>query len=114
MSNTSTYNPSFRGVIQFKLLTAVQDAVPDQEVYCSPSQGIIVWNRNGRSYGFETHLYNELAWRITNQGMHWFKVPKRFKFPFHPISLPTDFELSFIEEDLPLIATPELVRFVDV
>jgi hypothetical protein len=114
-------------VIHGVLLDAIRNALPDScvdSLYSSPPQGVFAWGRAEWTFCFQVRPYDEFAWRLTNRWIHEHRLPKRLAKRlitepnratcFVPVAEPLhQFELSFIEEETPLVATPQLVRFVE-
>ena len=114
-------------VIHARLLSAVQAALPGIEVYSSPSQGIIAWKKDRRVYCFTVRPYDQFAWRLTNRFLKELRMPIEWKKPLRyemtewgeasyrePVPQPAHtFELSFLGRELPRIASPGLVRFIE-
>jgi hypothetical protein len=116
-----------RRLIHAHLLAAVRAALPFSiELYSSAPQGVIAWQRDGWLYCFQVNSYDEFAWRITNRYVQWLRfshtlavgikpdpnLPEAFYRDWFP-EPEHEFELSFVGSELPLVAVPDLVRFVE-
>jgi hypothetical protein len=102
-------------LVQAVLFDAVRQTLPPKDLdflYRLPPQGMIAWQRAGLTFSFQVNPYDEFAWRLTNRWIHHCRLPKRLceQVGVEPLH---DFELSFVGKELPLVATPELVRFIE-
>lgn len=109
------------------LLEPVGSALsPGVSVYSSVPQSIIAWKKGDWVYCFQLNAYDEFAWRFTNRWIHQHRLPSKLRTQIKPdLNLPGafygcrvpepkhQFELSFIGQETPLVATPALVRFVE-
>ena len=95
-----------------------------QSLYSSPPQGVIAWEKGEWTFCFQLNPYDEFAWRLTNRWIHEHRLPKRLRKRlviesngatcYVPVPEPQHrFELSFIGEEASLVATLELVRFIE-
>jgi hypothetical protein len=114
-------------LIHMLLLDAIAKALPSEcirSLYSSPSQGVIAWEKGEWTFCFQIRPYDEFAWRLTNRWIHEHRLPFRLRKRlviesngatcFVPVpELLHRFELSFIGEETPLVATPELVCFIE-
>jgi hypothetical protein len=120
-ANTPRLSPTARGRIQKairqRLLAALSSARPDLRLYHSAKHSLIAWMADNKNIcGFTLHPYDDYAWRISSRGMASYFYPfnrhrrsqwLQDKFPEHT------FELSFLGEEVPLVAVPELFHFVE-
>jgi hypothetical protein len=114
-------------LVHATLLDAVRKALPSDcvdFVYSLARDCIIAWKKGEWTFCFQVNPYDEFAWRLTNRGFHYHKLPKRLNkrrvtepngaWCYAPAPEPLhDFELSFVGNETPLVATPDLVRFVE-